>query len=103
MEIFVNYVDPMPKAQENLRSEVGKLGEDLASAHLERAGFSIVARNWTAWAAEIDVVARDACGTLWFFEVKFRRSNATGSASEAFGMKKRHAFFRAVSLYCNKY
>lgn len=45
--------------KENLRSGVGRLGEDLACAHLERAGFSILERNWTAWAAEIDVIALD--------------------------------------------
>lgn len=45
--------------KENLRSGVGRLGENLACAHLERGGFSILERNWTAWAAEIDVVATD--------------------------------------------
>ncbi|MFZ3232937.1 MAG: YraN family protein [Patescibacteria group bacterium] len=60
--------------KENLRSDVGRAGEDLACAHLERAGFDITCRNWTAWAAEIDVVALDREGRLWFFEVKFRRS-----------------------------
>lgn len=88
--------------KENLRSGVGRAGEDLACSHLERAGFAIVDRNWTAWAAEIDVVARDQEGRLWFFEVKFRRSAKTGSAAESFTTKKRHAFFRAVSLYCKK-
>lgn len=60
--------------KENLRSGVGRAGEDLACAHLERAGFAIAHRNWTAWAAEIDVIARDPDDRLWFFEVKFRRS-----------------------------
>ncbi len=60
--------------KENLRSGVGRTGEDLACAHLGRAGFTITERNWTAWAAEIDVIAHDREGRLWFFEVKFRRS-----------------------------
>jgi putative endonuclease len=85
------------------RRKIGDLGESIARAHLERAGFSIVAANWTARSAEIDLIARDRCGTLWFFEVKFRRSGGShGTAAEAFTPKKRHDFFRAVGLYCMK-
>lgn len=89
------------KKRENLRS-VGSLGEEIARKHLERSGFRVVESNWTARAAEIDLIARDECGTLWFFEVKFRRGHRSGTAAESFTTKKRHDFFRAVSLYCVK-
>lgn len=87
--------------RENLRS-VGSFGEEIARKHLERSGFRIVESNWTARAAEIDLIARDDEGKLWFFEVKFRRGGGFGSAAESFTTKKRNDFFRAVSLYCAK-
>lgn len=89
-------------ARENLR-KVGNEGEAIACRYLERSGFEILFRNWTARSAEIDVVARDCEGTIWFFEVKFRRSRSAGCAAEAFTPKKRRDFFRAVSLCCAKY
>ena len=89
------------KNAENLRA-VGNVGEEIARGHLVRSGFRIVESNWTARAAEIDVIAKDPDGRVWFFEVKFRRTGSSGSAAESFTKKKRHDFFRAVSLYCSK-
>lgn len=91
------------RQNENLRTDVGGFGETLAVEHLFRAGFRIVERNWTARAAEIDIVAQDRLGAIWFFEVKFRRRASSGTAAESFTSKKRHDFFRAVSLYCSKF
>lgn len=87
--------------KENLRT-VGNAGEKIARGHLVRSGFRIIESNWTARAAEIDVIATGPDGRVWFFEVKFRRTGSSGSAAESFTKKKRHDFFRAVSLYCSK-
>lgn len=65
---------PKSAHRENLR-RVGSEGETVACRYLERAGFEILFRNWTARSAEIDVVARSPEGAVWFFEVKFRRSS----------------------------
>ena len=61
---------------------LGRFGEDLASAHLERAGCVILDRNWRCRAGEIDIVARDG-RELVFVEVKTRSSAAFGSPAEA--------------------
>jgi putative endonuclease len=55
------------------RRALGRLGEQLAAAHLERLGFAIVARNVRTRYGEIDVIAFDE-RTLAFVEVKTRRS-----------------------------
>jgi putative endonuclease len=55
------------------RGELGRRGEDLAAAHLERLGYSIVARNHRTRFGEIDVIACDG-RTLVFAEVKTRRA-----------------------------
>jgi putative endonuclease len=52
---------------------LGRLGERLAAAHLERLGFAIVARNVGTRYGEIDLIAFDG-DALVFVEVKTRRS-----------------------------
>jgi putative endonuclease len=54
------------------RRGLGRLGEELAAAHLERLGFCIVARNLRTRHGEIDLIAFDGA-TLVFAEVKTLR------------------------------
>lgn len=64
------------------RIALGKWGEDLAVAHLEAAGYEVLARNWRCREGELDVVARGD-GSLVFVEVKARSGLAFGSPAEA--------------------
>jgi putative endonuclease len=64
------------------RQTLGKSGEDLAAAELERRGYAILARRYRTRHGEIDIVADDA-GTLVFIEVKVRATRECGSAAEA--------------------
>jgi putative endonuclease len=50
---------------------LGALGEELAAAHLERLGFSVLARNVRTRYGEIDLIAFDG-RALTFVEVKTR-------------------------------
>lgn len=52
------------------KSNVGKIGEDLASDYLNTLGYSIVARNIRQKFGEVDILAKDKKGTLCFVEVK---------------------------------
>ncbi|MCW3062894.1 MAG: YraN family protein [Solirubrobacterales bacterium] len=54
------------------RGALGRRGEDLAVAHLERLGYAVIARNHRTRYGEIDVIASDG-RTLVFAEVKTRR------------------------------
>lgn len=53
------------------RRALGRAGEEIAVAHLEARGFSLVARNYRTRRGEIDLIAYDGC-TLVFVEVKTR-------------------------------
>src|SRR5207244_10318401 len=55
------------------RRALGRLGESLAAAHLERRGFSVIERNARTRYGEIDLIAFDG-RTLVFAEVKTRRA-----------------------------
>jgi putative endonuclease len=59
--------------REDPRRALGRLGEQLAAAHLERLGFAIVERNTRTRHGEIDLIVFDG-RTLVFVEVKTRRS-----------------------------
>ena len=52
------------------KSEIGKLGEDLACEYLVKKGFTICERNVRKPWGELDIVGKDRGGTLVFIEVK---------------------------------
>ncbi|MEK7654102.1 MAG: YraN family protein [Patescibacteria group bacterium] len=61
------------------KSEVGKLGEDLACGFLVKKGYKILKRNyWKPW-GELDIVAKDPDGVLVFVEVKAMRRLAANT------------------------
>lgn len=68
------------------RQQVGRRGEDLACAELERQGLDVLARNWRCPRGEIDIIAADRSGrgdTLVFCEVKCRSGLGFGHPLEA--------------------
>jgi putative endonuclease len=66
---------PHHTGEPDRRRTLGRLGEQLAEAHLRRLGFSVVARNLRTRHGEIDLIAFDG-RTLVFAEVKARRVGA---------------------------
>ena len=64
------------------RQLLGKHGEDLACAELERRGYAILDRRYRTRAGEIDIVARHR-GCVVFVEVKARASDSFGVPAEA--------------------
>jgi putative endonuclease len=60
----------------------GRLGEDLAAAHLIAQGLIVLDRNWRCEAGEVDIVAREG-DALVICEVKTRSSRRFGSPLEA--------------------
>ena len=64
------------------RNALGRWGEDIAVAHLEHAGYEVLARNWRCRQGELDVVVRQG-SALVFVEVKTRSSQDFGEPAEA--------------------
>ena len=63
------------------RQQVGRDGETLACAELERLGYVIVERRYRSRFGEIDIVANDA-GTIVFVEVKTKTNRNYGDPVE---------------------
>ncbi len=64
------------------RRALGRRGEDIALAHLQALGATLVARNHRTRAGEIDLIVRDR-HALVFVEVKTRRTREATSRSPA--------------------
>ena len=60
----------------------GRLGEDLAAAHLVQQGLVLLDRNWRCDVGELDIVARDG-DVLVICEVKTRSTRQYGDPLEA--------------------
>lgn len=81
------------------RHQLGRHGEELAAQHLERLGFTIVARNFRTRHGELDLVAFDG-SVLVFAEVKTRRQGR-GNPWDGLHLRKRAQVRRIATAYLN--
>jgi len=80
------------------RQLLGKRGEDLACAELEKRGYIIVDRRFRTRCGELDIVARDG-GVLVFIEVKARSGSNFGTPFESVTWKKRQRLSQMAASY----
>jgi putative endonuclease len=80
------------------RQALGRIGEDLAVAELERRGYAVLARSYRTRHGEIDIVARDD-DTVVFVEVKVRATAECGTAAEAVTPRKRRRIAAMAADY----
>lgn len=78
--------------------ELGRRGEEAAARYLDARGYRILERNWTCFAGEADIIARDD-DALVFIEVKTRKDCQKGFPSEAVGPKKRERYEKIALAY----
>ncbi len=79
--------DPQTESGDRRRLLLGRWGEELAAAHLESAGYRILARNWRTRRGEVDIIAEDG-EVIAFVEVKTRKGRAYGLPEEALTRRK---------------
>jgi putative endonuclease len=77
---------------------LGDRGEDAAAKYLKRQGYHILARSLDSPLGELDIVAVDG-RTVVFVEVKTRRSDDAGRASEAIDQRKEQRMTQAALAY----
>ncbi|OYT10938.1 MAG: YraN family protein [Bacteroidetes bacterium 4572_112] len=81
-------------------SELGKLGEDIASEFLIKKGFKVIERNWRTGRYEIDIIALDN-DTLVFVEVKTRSTDYFIEPELALTKKQQRFIIKAANAYIN--
>ena len=85
-------------AEHNL---LGNKGEMLASRYLMDKGFAVLHYNWRCGHKEIDLIARER-DTLVFVEVKSRRDESYGDASDAVTTQKIKRLISAAEAYITR-
>ncbi|MEO8299083.1 MAG: YraN family protein [Burkholderiales bacterium] len=87
------------------KSIIGSAAEATALAHLQRHGLTLLVRNYrvargpSARGGEVDLILRDADGTVVFVEVRARRNARHGGAAASIGMAKRRRLVLAAQHY----
>ena len=87
---------------------LGDAAEARALAHLEAAGLVLVRRNYrvargpSSRGGEVDLIMRDADGTLVFVEVRWRNDDRFGGAASTVGSAKRRRLVFAAGHYLRR-
>ena len=81
---------------------VGNAAEEAAALWIgKNKGYSILERNYSCPAGEIDIIAKDGDTTV-FIEVKYRKSAESGYPSEAVTRQKQIRIIRSAMVYVSK-
>jgi putative endonuclease len=80
------------------KRKLGRRGEDIGAAYLERQGYVILERNWRCSLGELDIVAREG-ETLAFVEVRARRGDRLGTPEESITPAKQAKLVELAQTY----
>lgn len=79
---------------------IGKFGEDKAAEYLLAKGLKIISRNYYGTHGELDIVAYDTkTDTIIFTEVKTRKNQNFGFASQSIGKDKLKSLVQTAQQY----
>lgn len=87
----------MPRKNRD-RLHLGKTGEKLAQAYIQREGYKILELNYRKPFGEVDIIALHQ-GVIVFIEVKTRRSDHYGNPFEAVGRHKQGQLVKIAQDY----
>ncbi len=80
---------------------IGRVGEEIATRYLQKAGFDILERNWRLGKAEIDIIARDQ-QALVFVEVKTRSNDRVGPPEAFLSPRQAQLIAAAAAAYMER-
>ena len=78
--------------------DTGKLGEEIAVAHLRQQGLEVLETNWRHRRLEVDIIAMEA-SVLVFVEVKTRSYDYFGRPEEFVSPAKERHIAKAAAAY----
>jgi putative endonuclease len=91
-----------PRTLGSQNKPVGDRGERLAAEHLERAGWTVLARNFRVGHREVDLVARRG-EVVAFVEVKTRAGMGYGHPLEAITRRKRREIEQVAGCWLERH
>lgn len=81
---------------------IGDAFEQRACVELERAGLSLLVRNYSTRYGELDLVMRDA-DTVVFVEVRYRKQASHGDAAASVTASKQARLVKAAGLWLTQH
>ena len=81
---------------------IGNASETAAAKYLEEQGYTILERNWKTKLCEIDIVATKG-KTVYFCEVKHRKSERQGGGLEAITSQKHRQMLFAARVFAHNH
>jgi putative endonuclease len=95
-----------PKLNPSITTKrIGDAGEDAALSYLQKQGLQLVVRNFATpgrGGGEVDLIMRDADGTLVFVEVRKRKSSSHGGAAGSVSFTKQRRIVFAARHYISR-
>lgn len=79
--------------------ELGEWGEEFATLHLIKNGYTILDRNWYSGKNEIDIVCEKETGVLVIVEVKARNSDFFGDPQSFVSTGKQKTIVKVANDY----
>jgi putative endonuclease len=79
-------------------SDLGKLGEELATLFLQKNGYNIHERNWRFKKGELDIIA-EKNDRIVFVEVKTRKSTHLAEPRNTITIKKQKQLINTADIY----
>ena len=79
-------------------NQLGKKGEEIAVAFLEKLGYEVISTNWQEKKFEIDIITIDN-DEMVFVEVKTRSTAIFGKPEEAVTLKKQEHLVEGADYY----
>ena len=84
-------------------TELGQWGEEYATLHLIKQGYTIRERNWFFGKNEIDIICQREKNILVIVEVKTRNSNYFGDPQEFVNSSKRSTIIKVADAYIQEH
>jgi ribonuclease HII len=78
--------------------QIGDAAEEAVVGYLKRNGHEVLSRNWRTKFCEIDIISRHR-NTIYFTEVKYRKSDVHGGGVAAVTAKKQRQMAFAAEYY----
>ncbi|ANH59418.1 YraN family protein [Dokdonia donghaensis] len=79
--------------------ELGEYGEELATLHLIKQGYTILERNWFFGKNEVDIICQKEEGVLIVVEVKARNSDFFGDPQSFVSTGKQKSIVKVSNEY----
>ncbi|MFA5129660.1 MAG: YraN family protein [Patescibacteria group bacterium] len=84
------------------RNELGRQGENIAAAFLQKKGYDVAEQNWRCYYGEIDLIVTRG-EEIRFIEVKMRESLASGYPEESVTDSKLNRLEGLAHVYLDKH